>query len=953
MDATELNRKQEFQRTLMDIILTMNLPYTRVHGGANKSNRSLAEGLAQRGHRVRAIVPSLATPSNVTHEQVLQELAADGVEVKSEGGVAVFTLKGVEVHAVADPTRLRAYLMARVRQWRPDWTLVSSEDQSQNLLDAALRADSSRVVYLAHTPQMLPFGPVSLYPGNARTELIGRAAVIVTISNFVADYIKSHAGFDAFVNHPPHFGEAPFPSFGSFDKGYVTLMNASAIKGLPIFLGLAKAMPDVQFAALAGYGTTPDDLAALNELPNVTLLKNRKSLDDILGQTRVLLMPSLWVEGFGMAVVDAMLRGIPVLASNFGGLTEAKLGTDYLLPVHPITTFRETFDANMLPIPIVPAQDIEPWRAALRELLTTRELYDQQSETARDVSLKFVSGLSVAPLEELLQRLSTTPRAESEIRAQRQQLSVATNDEGIGAKIAGLTPEQKALLMARLQKKSKLRAAQGLEAPPIRPVSRAQRLPLSFAQQRLWFLDQLEPGSTFYNVPAAVRLNGRLNVPALERTLNEIVRRHEVLRTTFVAQGGQPAQVVHPPTAISLPVFDLSNLSGDELEAEMERLTKEEMQQAFDLSKGPLVRAKLLRLGEREHLALLTLHHIVTDGWSAGVLVREIGALYEAFMQGRPSPLAELKIQYADFAVWQRQWLRGAVMEQLLTYWRGQLGGALPVMELTTDRPRPAIQSFRGRRENLQLPTALADELKGLSKGRGCTLFMTTLAAFKTLLHRYTQQEDLLVGVAIANRNRREIEPLIGFFVNTLVMRTNLGGDPTFEELMERVRTVALGAYAHQDVPFEKLVEEFAPERNTNRSSLFQVAFGVSNAPASELQLPELTLTPVMLEEEKVRFDLTLWVEEREAGELKATWYYDSDLFDASTVRRMHRHYETLLRSIVAQPAAPLSALDILTEEEKQRQGMERQQREEANIKKLKGVRRKALGQSQAATSRT
>ena len=369
------------------------------------------------------------------------------------------------------------------------------------------------------------------------------------------------------------------------------------------------------------------------------------------------------------------------------------------------------------------------------------------------------------------------------------------------------------------------------------PISRDRNLSLSFAQQRLWFLDQLVPNNAFYNVPAAVRLVGSLNLAALKEAFNEIVRRHEALRTTFVTVEGQPVQAIASTLTVPLPVIDLRSRSvsvgeaalkglgesrsvsvGEaalkglkELETEARRITTQEAQRPFDLSKDPFLRVTLLRLDESEYVLLLVLHHIVSDGWSMGVLIRELAALYTAFASCKDDkfsvskPLPELPIQYADFAHWQREWLQGEVLETQLAYWRQQLDG-ISILNLPTDRPRPAVQSYRGATQLLQLPKTLSKALEALSQQEGVTLFMTLLAAFQTLLYRYTQQEDIAVGSPIANRNRSEIEGLIGFFVNSLVLRTNFDGNPTFRSLLSRVREVSLGAYAHQDLPFEKLV---------------------------------------------------------------------------------------------------------------------------------------------------
>ena len=460
------------------------------------------------------------------------------------------------------------------------------------------------------------------------------------------------------------------------------------------------------------------------------------------------------------------------------------------------------------------------------------------------------------------------------------------------------------------------RAGQSLQAPPILPVPRDGDLPLSFAQQRLWFIDQLEPGNSAYNFPAAVRLKGPLNLVALGQSVNEIIKRHEALRTTFTTVDGRPVQVVAPTLTVGLPVVNLQDLTESEREAEVGRLAIEEAQRPFNLARGPLLRVTLLRLGEEEHVGLLTMHHIVSDGWSTGILIREMAVLYEAFSGGRSSPLPELPIQYADFAHWQRQWLQGEVLETQLTYWKGQLLGASP-LELPADHLRPAVQTFQGSLQSMLLPENTGEGLKAFSRKQGITLFMTLLAAFKVLLHRYTDQNDIIVGTPIANRNRLEIEGLIGFFVNTLVMRTDLSGNPAFVELSRRVREVCLGAYAHQDLPFERLVEELHLERNLGRNPLFGVMFVLQNKSLQTIELPGLTLSPVEIDSGTAHFDLTLHIADTEQG-LIATLAYNKDLFEAATISRMLGHFGNLLEAVVANPERRLSDLPFLGEAERQ-----------------------------------
>ena len=469
---------------------------------------------------------------------------------------------------------------------------------------------------------------------------------------------------------------------------------------------------------------------------------------------------------------------------------------------------------------------------------------------------------------------------------------------------------------------------------PIVPMERDGNLPLSFAQQRLWFLDQLVPNNPFYNVPAALRLTGSLNLTALQQTFNEIVRRHEALRTTLAVVSGQPVQRIAAAFHLPINVLDLRNLPQESRQTEANRLTAQEAQRSFNLSNDLLLRVTLLQLDDAEYLLMLNMHHIVSDGWSIGVLIQELGALYTAFASEKPSPLPPLSIQYADFAKWQREWLQGEVLETQLAYWRQQLNG-ISMLNLPADRPRPAIQSYRGKRQFLQLPKQLSEALETLSQREGVTLFMTMLAAFQTLLYHYAQQEDIVVGSPIANRNRSEIEALIGFFVNSLVLRTDLSGNPTFRELLNRVKEVALGAYAHQDLPFEKLVEELHPDRALNQNPLFQVAFALQNAPGNRLELPELTLSPQQLDVGTARFDLEfhlwerspnssgsnqspsnkLWVDSSEG--ISGMVIYSADLFDEATITRMLCHFQTLLESIVANPEQRIANLQYLSAKER------------------------------------
>ncbi|HEV2734290.1 MAG TPA: amino acid adenylation domain-containing protein, partial [Longimicrobiaceae bacterium] len=464
---------------------------------------------------------------------------------------------------------------------------------------------------------------------------------------------------------------------------------------------------------------------------------------------------------------------------------------------------------------------------------------------------------------------------------------------------------------AALAERVERAAAEGADAaPPLVPVAHDGPLPLSFAQQRLWFVEQLAPGTPAYNVPALVRLSGALDAEALRRSLEEVVRRHEGIRTRFTLAGGEPVQAVAPAGPLALAVEEVA---GDE---EARRAFAEEARRPFDLAGEALFRFRLLRAAPDEHVLLIVVHHVVADGWSMGILFRELAALYPAFAAGRPGPLPEPALQYADFAVWQRGWMRGEVLDRQLAFWRERLAGAPPVLDLPTDFPRPAAQSFRGGVHRFVLPAALAGRLHALARREGATPFMALLAAFQALLARYARQDEVVVGSPIAGRTRVEVEGTIGNFVNALPLRADLADDPSFRALLGRVREATLGAYQHQDVPLERVVEELRISRDLARNPLFQTVFVLQNAPMERADLPGVTLRLELGDTGTAKFDLTLTLEETEEG-LRGRLEYATDLFSTETAVRFAGHYGVLLAAIAADPDAPLSTLPVLTPEER------------------------------------
>ncbi|HYG12243.1 MAG TPA: amino acid adenylation domain-containing protein, partial [Pyrinomonadaceae bacterium] len=466
--------------------------------------------------------------------------------------------------------------------------------------------------------------------------------------------------------------------------------------------------------------------------------------------------------------------------------------------------------------------------------------------------------------------------------------------------IAGLSPEKRALLATHLKNKG----------------ANPNTFPLSYAQERIWFIQHLDPGSSLYNTPFAVRLNGALDVAALEKAINEVTRRHEILRSVFPLINGEPVQVIRPPQPQALPVRDLRALPESEREKEVLRITVEEGQKPFDLSQEPPARTHLLRLKDDEHVVVRIEHHIISDASSQEIFVREVATLYAAYADGKPSPLPELPLQYADYAVWQRKRLQGEALEQQLDYWKRQLGGNIPLLNLPTYKPRQAVQSYRGAIEMDLFPARLASELAELSRREGVTLFITLLAAFQTLLHRYSNESDIPVGTPILNRNRVEFESLMGFFGNTLVMRTDLSGDPTFRELLRREREVAQGAYANQDVPFEKVVRVAQPERSLSYTPLLQVMFTLQTASEGVPDVAGLTWSPLNIDTGSARFDLMLSIEQTPT-EMGVMLQYASDLFTAETSRRMVVHLRNLLEGIARDPGRRLSEFPLLSETER------------------------------------
>ncbi|MEG4072283.1 amino acid adenylation domain-containing protein [Microcoleus sp. Pol14C2] len=659
-----------------------------------------------------------------------------------------------------------------------------------------------------------------------------------------------------------------------------------------------RSHPSLRLGAIAAFSV---EVAGEEQLVIVQELQSRKAPDhaeEIISAIRERIAREYEVQVYGVVLIKP--GSIPKTTS--GKIQRRAACADFL------ADNLEVVASSVLEISDV----VEIENRLTREMLLSAELEERQAQLEtylrQQVARVLKVSLSQIQSTQAFSNLGFDSLAVFELKNQIEtDLKIALSIEDLFQKLS----------LAQLAAKILEKLPEAPKTASIQPVSRLQNIPLSFAQERLWFFDQLEPGNPFYNLCGAVRLTGQLNAEALRQSIEKIIERHEILRTAFAGGEKEQIQVIFESKSFPLPLIDLSRCSPEECEKEAQKLSAEAARSPFNLTQPNLLHAKLLRLSPTEHTLLLSAHHIIFDGWSLGVFLRELAAFYEGFYNNNLASLPPLPIQYADFATWQRQQMQGEILETQLTYWKQQLSGSAAVLNLPTDFARPAVQSYKGGRQLFELPEHLTEAIRQLSRSEKTTPFMTLLAAFNTLLYRYTGQEDILVGSPIASRNSSETESLIGFFVNTLVLRSDLTGNPTFRELLNRVREVALGAYAHQDVPFEKLVEELQPNRDLSHSPLFQVMFAFQNASEFALELPGLSLNCQQIHSGTANFDLTLELEATATG-IRGWFEYSLDLFESATIARMARHFQNLLEGIVANSSARVSDLPMLAEAERQ-----------------------------------
>lgn len=869
----------------MKILLASTAAYHDNFTGANKINRLIMEILAKKGHDCAVL--ALKNHLNALPVEVIEERTRTiSIDKEEVNNVMVHT---VDIAHSGELPTLRQAFESQIHEMEPDWVFVSSEDWGQFLLEAAIKNAPNCVIYLAYTPIALPFGPDSIMPNPAGKKLMRQTTAVIAVSQFLADYIKQWGNIDAYTVYPPAYGDGPFPWY-QIDEGYVTMINPCMVKGISIFLEIAKRLPEVQFAAVLTWGTTENDKNALEALPNVTLLDPTVDIDSFLSKTKILLVPSLWNEAFGLVTVECLLRGIPVIASNAGGIPEAKLGTRFLIPVQPITEYE--LNQSLTLARDVPEQNIEPWVEAIQTLLTDTAVYQTESQASREAAHTFVNHLGVHQYEELLYELKT---------------KVVEKEKELVNRIDQLSPDR--LVLLKLLKKQQAEK----KSEQIERYERPDGLaPLSLVQQRLWLIEQLTPSSPLYTIPFVARLEGEINEDALQKTLDALVKRHEALRTKIIVVDGEVKQHILDPQPVYIKRQNLDDIPHQEREHTAREWVTKAVRKPFVVQDGELFRATLIRQTDQIYYLVVTMHHIVSDGWSWGIFMREFSLLYQEYTQNIPANLSPLPIQYADYAMWQRTRFQKEKLAKQIDYWQTQLIDAPILLELPTDKPRSSTSSLAGNMIVVKVEKRLIDALRQFSQTHGVSLFMSMMTGFVALMSRYSRQDDLIIGIPVAGRSRVELESVFGFFVNTLPMRFKEISRLTGEELLQQVRERMLDGFANQDIPFDQIVELVAPERILNHMPLIQAHFSLQTESLQKHATSKMVLYPEEFNTKTAKFDLSVVAVEELDNSLSLFGEYRTDLYEAETIERLLQHYIELLTHLVADKTQPVKQLPIL-----------------------------------------
>ena len=886
------------------ILLTMNLPYTRCHGGANKSNRILVERLVELGYQVNVVTPALAVPSDITIEQLIEQLKQQNIDVINNDSYLEFSINGVNIIAVIEANDLRNKLQSEISYFEPDWVFISAEDSSQLLLRAAIEVSPDNIVYFAHTPQMLPFGPESFYPGESRKLLIEKVHTIITISHYVADYLKTHMEHPSiFVNHPPHFGD-DHQALGDFSNQYVLAVNPCEVKGISILLELAKNNPEIKFAVVPGWGTTPENIAEMKSLSNIEFFENQSDLNQLFKDVKVLLMPSIWGEGFGMICIDAMLRGVPVLASKTGGITEAKLGTDYLIPVNTISSYKDELDQNYIPKANVGLQDLTPWQNALTELFSDKQKYQEESLNSRNAALEFVDTLSVDPLHEHLIELEKTDHRFEKTRKRR--LITAWDSASFSSeKLIKIEESVSELLLAKKQNSS----------TGIVPLKKQALYDVSFSQRQLLLLDELNDGYYGFILSGDYPLQQSTNIEQLIESVDLLIQRHEAFRTQFVKFESGYKQRVFDNANFTVEVTDLPE-DEDKIKSINQHLS-EVFYTPFDLYNDCLVRMRILRSSDGSLRLLVAMHHIISDGSSMEILIRELHQIYNALSLKQPVDLPPLAFSYKDFAAWQLNSVER--LEKEHHYWSAKLTGKLTPIELPLDYARPVQKSYRGATCFSTMDIDLSKQLKGYVNKQNASLLMGLIAIVKTLLSKYGNHENIAVGIPSSGRYHPDLQDQIGFFVNMLVINDEINLTDNFSSVFNQVRQTALEAYDHEAYPFSRLIEQVPCYYDPARSPFFDVMVSLDyldDANQSSEQSHDADIEQLERQVGSSHDLAFLFVEQGDNISLQLT--YNSDLFKQSTIDRMFKHFSNVTGQVLNNPAIQLSEIALIGKQEEQ-----------------------------------